>query len=198
MNTSATGGYLAPDAGAIAAPLEDDALDDFLHDVVVGVTGLANELVRPRWQEEPPNLPAFGTDWVAVGVPNRTRDTYAVVQHDETASAGAGADILIRHEHLEVLCSFYGPHCQALATLLADGMLIPQNREELRAAGMAVKQVGEPTKAPEMIKGRWLPRADLTVWVSREIRRSYPVLNLVSAQATLDVEAIEITITATP
>jgi hypothetical protein len=195
-NTSATGGYVIP--GVLPDPLEDDALDDFMGDVVGAITGLdRNTLVRPRWQAEPPNLPAFGTNWVAVGVPERTRDTYPVIQHDPAAAAGEGADILIRHEQLKLLCSFYGPNCQANAGFLADGLMIAQNREAMGLAGFALREVGEPTKAPDMIKNKWTPRCDLAVWISREIRREYPILNLISAQATLNSVVITDAITAT-
>jgi hypothetical protein len=195
-NDSATGGYLAP--GVIAAPLEDQALEDFLHDVVAGITGIANDLVRPRWQEEPPNLPARNVDWVGQGIPNRRRDTFPVVQHDPDASAGAGADILIRHEELELLCSFYGPNCQAKATLLADGIFIPQNREVLATVGLKLKEAGEPTKAPELIKGRWYQRCDLAIWLRREIRRQYPVLNLLAATGEVITTAATRTLNVSP
>lgn len=197
-NTSATGGYLAPD-GVIPDPLEDDALDDFMGDVVAGITGLNRDTaVRPRWQAEPPNLPAFGTNWCAVGVPERTRDTYPAIIHGATAASGQGADTLIRHEQLKLLVSFYGPSCQALAGLFADGLMVAQNRETLELAGFALREVGEPTKAPEILKNQWTPRCDLAAWMSREIRREYPVLNLLSAQATLQTDAISEAINATP
>lgn len=67
-NTSATGGYLLPEQSP--APLEGDALDDFFHDIVAGITGLDTNLVRPRWQETPPPAPKRGTNWAAVGVMN--------------------------------------------------------------------------------------------------------------------------------
>lgn len=196
-NTSATGGYLAPD-GFYPDPLEDDALDDFMGDVVAAISGLDRDAaVRPRWQAEPPDLPAFGTDWCAVGVPERDRDTYPAIIHDATAASGQGADTLIRHEQLKLLVSFYGPHCQKLAGYLADGLMIAQNREALETGGFALKEVGVPTKAPEILKNRWTPRCDLAAWISREIRREYPVLNLLSAQATLNAPPIVETITAT-
>lgn len=194
-NNSSTGGYLTPD-GVIAPPLEDDALDDFLGDVVAGITGLDRDTaVRPRWQQEPPNLPARTINWVAVGVARRTADTNAVELHDPTAASGAGADTIIRHEDLELICSFYGPRCQAIGSALRDGLAVAQNREALLAAGMALVSVSDLTKAPEMIKSAWYNRADLTVVVRREVRREYSVLSLLSAVGELitDVETIEIT-----
>lgn len=180
MTDSSTGGYLLPN-GAIAPPLEDGALDDFLHDLVAGITGLAADLVRPRWQEEPPNLPPRSTDWVAFGVVSRTSDPNAAVTHDGAAAEGEGADIVIRHEQLDLLASFYGPNCQAYGARLRDGLAVGQNREALLLAGMGLSSVGDLTRAPELIKGKWLSRADLPVQIRREIRREYPILNLTRA-----------------
>lgn len=191
-NTSASGGYLAPD-GVITPPLEDQALDDFLGDLVGGITGLdRDKYVRPRWQEEPPNLPARTVNWVAVGVVHRTSDTNAVEQHD---AGGQGTDVVIRHEELDLLCSFYGPNCQAYGALLRDGLGVAQNREALFLAGMGLVSVGDLTKAPEMIKSAWYQRTDLTVVIRREVRREYSVLNILSATAEIisDVETVTIT-----
>lgn len=183
-NDSSTGGYLTPTG---VAPLEDEALDDLLHDVVAGITGLANELVRPRWQPEPPPTPDWGADWCAMGIMHRTADTFAVEGHD---SAGEGSDYLIRHEVLSLLCSFYGPNSQAKGALLRDGLSIAQNREALAGSGIALVSVGDLTKAPELVKNRWLNRADLPVVLRREIMRTYPVLNVTSAQIELNSETV--------
>ncbi len=191
MTDSSTGGYLVPDP-ALAAPLEDDALDDFMHDLVAGITGLDPTLVRPRWQPEPPNMPPKDTDWVGVGIPTRRTDVFPVIEHDPHAAGGLGADILIRHEELDLLCSFYGPHCQAYAARLRDGLGIAQNREPMAAAGMALVSAGDPTKAPEMIKNTWVGRADLTVVIKRVISREYAVLNLLSAEGTIATEAVTV------
>ena len=184
-NTSATGGYLVPD-GVITPPLEDDALDDFLHDVFQGVAGIADpKLVRPRWQPDTPNLPDRSVTWMAFGIMNRSADTFAAVIHDGAAAAGEGADVVQRNELLDIMCSFYGPNCQATGALFRDGLSVAQNREVLFLNGMGLVSVGDLKKAPELVKNVWLPRADLPLVIRREIRREYPVLNLLSAQATL-------------
>lgn len=181
---SSTGGYIAP---AGTPPLEDDALDDFMQALVVGITGLPGASVRPRFQQEPPNIPAAGTDWAAIGITHRRADTFAVEQHDST---GQGTDTLIRHEELDLLCSFYGPAAQSNGARLRDGISIAQNREALQLAGMGLISVGDLTKAPEMIKNRWLNRADLMVAIRREVRRSYPVLNLLSLTGALKSKTV--------
>lgn len=182
MTDSATGGYLLPN-NPPAAPLEDATLDDFIGDVVAGITGLDRaNLVRPRWQTDTPNLPARSVNWVAFGVMSRSADTFAVEQHDP---AGNGTDVMIRHEELDILASFYGPNCQGYGTLLRDGLSIAQNREQLFLAGMGLIAVGDVTKAPEMLKSAWYGRADLPFSIRREVRRVYPVLNLLSSAGTI-------------
>src|ERR1700694_2060232 len=130
MTDSSTGGYLIPSAAP--APLEGQALLDFLQGVIVGITGLAGTMVRPVWQSGPPNIPDAGTAWCAFRITTRPSSTFPHVKHDP---AGQGADALQRHEALHVLCSFYdlgsGGQADGLAALLRDGLSIPQNREIL-------------------------------------------------------------------
>lgn len=184
-NTSATGGYLVPDS-AIAPPLEDDALDTFLHDFFQGVSGFADgSLVRPRWQPDTPNLPDRSVDWFAFGVTKRPGDPFPALMHVDTLNGGQGADVLTRNELLDVLLSFYGPNCQGVGSLVRDGLQVAQNMEVLYLAGMAMVEAKDLTKNPEIVKNQWLPRVDLPLIIRREVRREYPVLNLLSAQATL-------------
>ncbi|HEX7826978.1 MAG TPA: hypothetical protein VF477_18900 [Mycobacterium sp.] len=182
MTDSSTGGYLLPN-NPPAAPIEDAALDEFMGDIIAGCTGLdRDKFVRPRWQLDVPNAPARNVNWVAFGVMRRRADTFAVEQHDPTDQ---GTDVMIRHEELDLLASFYGPNCQAYGTLLRDGLSIAQNREPLFLAGMGVISVGDVTRAPEMLKSAWYGRADLPYSIRREVRRVYPVLNLLSAAGTV-------------
>lgn len=183
-NTSATGGYLTPSAAP--APLEGQALNDFIQQWVVGITGLDGTMVRPRWQAEPPNIPTAGVAWAAIGITSRPSDTYPYVKHDPT---GLGSDELQRHETLNVLVSFYDLGTNGLAdqyaALLHDGTAIPQNSEALGAADMKFIACGEPVTVPSLLKQRWLYRVDLPVELRRQITRIYAVENLLSAQGTL-------------
>lgn len=182
-NTSATGGYLI--AADDPAPLEDEALDDFLQAVVVGISGLAGTVVFPRWQTDVPNLPDAGTDWAAVGVTEQDPDTYAVTSHDPEGADDDGVDQLIRHETIVVKTSFYGPNAGKYMSLFRDGLQVEQNRAALTAAGFGLKQTSKPIRAPELVKGKWLNRIDLDLIVRRMILREYPVLSLLSANGTI-------------
>jgi hypothetical protein len=138
-------------------------------------------MVRPRWQPEPPNLPDYGTDWCATGiVRRRPLGAYpAAIRYP----AGAGYDEMQRHEEFDLLCSFYGPGADQYAANLHDGLGVWQNYAPLRLAGMAYVECREAIRLPELIKERWVDRVDKTVVVRRIIRRAYPILNLLSAEA---------------
>jgi hypothetical protein len=178
--SSNVAGYLQP--ANTPAPLQDNALEDFLGDVVTGITGLdRDELVRPRWQEEPPNIPSRDVTWCGIGVTDQQADTNAAVM---TAQDGTSQD-LVRHETLTIVASFYGPLSGEFAAMFRDGLQIDQNNEALFTAGFGLISATGPTKAPELIKEKWYQRSDI-VWLSRrEIRRTYPVLSLLSAHGTI-------------
>ncbi len=72
-NDSASGGYLLPQDGT--PTLEpDDPFDTLIQSIVVGVTGMPGDLVRPRWQPVPLAEPEPGTDWCAIGVTGEDPD----------------------------------------------------------------------------------------------------------------------------
>lgn len=176
-------GFIAPNVSP--APLEGQAFDGFLQQIIVGITGMTGSLVRPRWQPEPPNLPAIGTTWAAFGVMLTTPDTYAAIIH---RGAGEGTDELQRHETNEVLISFYGPDADLYASRLRDGLQIAQNREMLFLNGMAHVETKAPISVPTLVKERWLYRLDVTWVMRRAIQRVYPILNVLSAQGSINYE----------
>jgi hypothetical protein len=185
MNDSSTGGYLAPTG---AAALDDDALDAVFQQLVAGVTGIPGNLVRPLWQQNPPNLPDAGTNWVALGIPNRSTDDFAFVEH-VSPPTGTPYDLYQRHEILHIRASFYGPQAAGNAMLFRDGMLIAQNRETLGLLGMGYVASQEPRQVPDLVNQQWRKRVDMTFDVKRVVQRQYPVLNLASAGVTMQTLA---------
>lgn len=182
-NTSATGGYLVPSS---TAPLQDDGLADALQEMVVGITGLDPTLVRPRWQAVPPKQPEATVNWAAVGETRIDNDTYAAILHDP---AGEGSDTLYRSQVLEVVASFYGPNRYGYATLFADGLLIPQNNEAIQRNGLFLMDPGSVVLGTsELVNMNWIPKADVRVTFSRQIARTYPILNVLEAEGTIHSE----------
>ncbi|ALD93470.1 hypothetical protein CR3_4288 [Cupriavidus gilardii CR3] len=184
-NDSSTGGYLSP---AVASPpLEDDALDDLLHDLVAGVTGLPGSLVRPRWQPTVPKQPEPSVNWCAIGVTVQTNDASPAIKHDPT---GDGSDVYQRHQDIELLCTFYGPAAKGYAQMLVDGLAIPQNSEQLGLNDMKFVSAGTIRAAPDLVNQQWVRRYDVTVALRRKITRTYPVLNLLSAQVKTETDSV--------
>lgn len=174
-NTSATGGYLAPEG--IPTPA-DEALENILQAMVTGITGLPGMYVRPRWQPGNPIQPEPTVDWCAIGVMKTRSDANPAIEHDGT---GDGEDHYQRHQEVILLATFYGPNSQGYAQLLADGISVPQNSEAMRAQNMAFVEAGEITGAPELINQQWVRRYDVRIRLRRKIERTYPVLNILSA-----------------
>lgn len=184
-NDSSTGGPIAP-VPTSAAPLEGKALNDFLNELIAGITGLDGTMVRPSFQTVPANVPTEGEAWCAFRIASRPSDTFPFVGHNP---AGDGADILKRNEELRIVCSFFDLGTNSLAStnaaLLRDGLAIAQNREKLTRAGMGLVSVGEPLDVPVIVKSRWMYRIDMEVVIRRLVERSYPVLNVLTADITL-------------
>lgn len=183
-NTSATGGYLTP---TTVSPAYDLPLDVQVQGMVAGITGLAGNLVRPRWQPRPPAQPSASTNWCAVGI---TEIGAAYGHHQSHVSTGEGYDESEAYEDLELLASLYGPGSAGLATLLRDGLWVAQNREAMQAVGLRLRDVGRRvTLLGELVNQEYIRRADVTVSLSRVVTRRYPILNLLEAQIALQAES---------
>jgi len=189
-NTSATGGVLTP-TDPPAPPLNDQQLEDFFQAWTVGLTGYASNLVRPAWQENPPDIPDNGVDWCSFKVGVSSADTFAVNLQDAT---GQGYNQLRRHQVLTVRFSFWGPNASSYADLLRDGAAIPQNLEIFQLNNMGLIGFGEQVTAPEIVKNLWYRRVDMEMQVKRQIVRNYQVLTLDAAQILLNNELYTTTI----
>lgn len=181
-NTSATGGYLSP--ASSPAPAEDAALDAILQQLIVNLTGLPGNMVRPRWQETPPQEPCLTDNWAAIGVTTISPDGYT-----PSITHSASGDTLTRHEKIEVLASFYGPSGQMNAAMARDGIFIDQNMEALKALGFGFVDVGPIRSVPELTNQRWRRRYDFTLTLRRKVVRVYPVLDLASAELVINSDA---------
>lgn len=177
-NTSATGGYLLQ---GDPKPIEGQALRRFLHGLLVGVSGLPTTLVRPSWQPNPPPIPDIDTDWLAFGI-SAVRPEAGDPYYRQLDT---GEGLTIRHEAIDVACTFYGPNAVGNAGALRDGMYIGQNRENLYLAGMGLVGFSDTIHAPELINDRFFDRADITMTLRREVRRTYPILHFVAAYGAI-------------
>jgi hypothetical protein len=187
-NDSSTGGALLPLPAPAPVPIEDDALIDFFQTLVVSITGLPGDMVRPRWQPEAPNIPPAGTNWCGIGITKQKRDTFAAEIHNPAVGDTPGYDELRRHELITVLASFYGPNANSMASQFSDGMQVAQNREVLSQNNMGYVEGNDIINIPQLIKEIWYYRSDFEFIVKRQLRRFYQVLDLNSASGGLNTD----------
>jgi hypothetical protein len=172
----------------LANSLDDDALFDFFHDYIVGITGLANESVLPRWQLEPPNIPT-GNNWCAFGITGYETDTFvAEVQKSSTVNE------IHRHEMINLLISFYGDNPIYYARVFRDGIQVSQNMEMLNTENMSLISSGDIIMLPTLLKERWLKRVDMPFTVRRQVVRGFPVLSVIGSNITVNNEKFTETI----
>jgi len=174
----------------LANSLDDDDLFNFFHDFIVGLTGIANELVLPRWQPEPPNIPATALNFAAFGVTSYKADTYAA-----DVLKAAGTFELHRHETIELMVSFFGQNCGAYGRIFRDGIQVEQNRDVLSMNNFGLLECNDVVMAPTLFKERWLRRADVAFTVRRQVVRGFPVQPLVGATIVVNNEKYTETIT---
>lgn len=183
---SSTGGYLAP---VTLAPTDDAGFDQLLQPVLVGITGLDPTLVRRAWQANvdpttglpvtPPD-PTRNTDWCSFRTIDEDADVNPTFIHDGSDNGGLGTSTSLRTEEAQVMVSFYGPNATANASLLRDGFGISQNREAMRASGVAFVRTERITKVPDLQNGAWIRRADLVFRCRRVAVRTYAIRNVES------------------
>jgi hypothetical protein len=157
------------------------SLDDFVQQIVAGITGLPGDLVRPRYQQEPPDLPPIGTDWCAVGVFGDARPSGYPYGVEDSLPAGQGSQDRADFEEFDVLASFYGPDADRYATLLRQGLFVANNQEPLYLAKVALVGTGPRRRMTDLIQRKFMERYDVLVTFTRTVLTSYPVLYFLSA-----------------
>lgn len=189
---STVAGFLAP----VSWPIYDDPLDDFLHVFFTALSTLPGQLVRPRWQPEPPNMPGFTTNWLAWGITDIEEDRFA--HQEEVPAAGPLPDLLLvsRDELLNTLLSFYGPKAGQLAKQVSNSVQLGQNRAYLRAQSMTVVEVMGQFRVPALFKEKWVPRVDMRIVFRRRATSSYQIKTLENFQVGLDNEHYTTALTA--
>lgn len=182
--SSGQAGYLPP----ATSPSYGDPLDDLFHDFIAGITEIPGNLVRPRWQPEPPTQPDFNVNWVAFGITSAQPDKFMYARHDPSAGP-EGSSFIERDELLTVLISFYGPQSMDYAMRLIDGIEVGQNRADLSSARAEIRYTNDPVIVPALLKEKWVKRVDVPVIVSRRTSRRYAVNTIASGQLGLDNES---------
>lgn len=186
-NDSTTKGYLLPVSTYVP---EDDVLITELQNFVSLITNIPGNLVRPRWQAQPPNQPPATTNWVALGVIENEVAGFPVIQHDGTADNGQGLSRFTRPETLTVLISCYGPYARGNAALIRDSMYVRQNLDMLLPYGIELRGIDRPiVSTPELVNTQWINRADLQISFVRMVIRDYAIRNFNSAEVDLSIQS---------
>ena len=171
-------GYLTPTS---SAPLPGSlTLTQFIQSVIVGISGYAGTLVRPKWQQTPPKQPDVSVNWIAFGVVVGKPDVNAYVNMDEE-----GNSTFQRQQDLDVEVWFYGPDAQDNAFKFLDGFQIQQNLEAMRLADMGYRGFQDPVQGADLIHERWVPIWKVTLTLTRQVDRTYPILSFVSAVGSM-------------
>lgn len=103
-----------------------------------------------------------------------------LVSGDTLTGGNTNGNITQRHEDIQVDCAFYGPDCWEYSGIVRDGFQIPQNLEGLRSVNMGFVGTSQAMHVPDLIHERWVDRFEMSVFLRREVMRSYPILSLVS------------------
>jgi hypothetical protein len=178
-NTSATGGYLLP---THSSPYPGGlTFKQFLQSMFVGLSGLPCDLVRGKWQPNPPKDPDIYVNWLALGLGDNAPDANAYVGVNSE-----GGNVFYRHEELEILCTFWGPEADEISSITRDGFQISQNRDALNSANMGFKGTSPAHRVPDLVNERWVDRYEMSVFLRRERIRAYPILTFVSASGNIE------------
>lgn len=181
MNDSSTGGYLSPIQST--PPTEDSALEDFLHTMIAGITGLDAQFVWPLPTTSEP--PAPSVNWCGFTVISFEADSNTALQQLSADDTGLRC---IRQEAIEVRCQFYGPNAGQNACVLRDGLYVSQNGEQLQIHDFGLIDTSGITAAPDVVNQQVRRRYDVSVRLCRKVTRSYRVMSLVSAQTSVATE----------
>ena len=169
--------------------LDDVGLNRFLQQLVLGVTGMEAEFVRPRWQHQPPTQPEIDQDWSAIGPVNREREKFPCVIHStDPENFYRSKDTIYNNEIIACLASFYGPNKDHNAELFTMGLFLEQNREAIFLNGFGLVDVDDAVNVPALLKERWVPGTDIPFRLRRQMVFSYAVPNIKYVDATLYVE----------
>jgi hypothetical protein len=161
-------------------PPDDASWDAIIQKFTKQVTGLPGNLVRPRWQTISPRMPEPNVNWVAIGYTMERTDPNPSIVHNYNLN-GKQCDVLIRHERITALASFYGPNSSALAKLFRDQLYFPQNAALLLQYDAGVNSIGNLSTVPELRNQQWVKRYDFSFTLSRKLVREYLTYDLLYA-----------------
>ena len=154
----------------------------FIQAVLVGISGLPGEMVRPKWQIKPPkNPPAVTENWLAFGIDLTTPDNNAYL-----GSRDGGLTIdSQRQEAMDVSVSIYGPDALEIYGVIRDGIQIPQNQQALATAEMVFVEILAARRIPDLVNEQFYNRVETGIILRRQVNRIYAVPTILSATGVI-------------
>lgn len=165
-NTSATGGFLTLDPGPSRTETED-----VIQDLIIGLTGLAGELVRPAFNGA--EQPERDITWCSFQIGDKEPLGEQVVHLEDVSELRAD-------RNLPVLVIFRGPNADDVAEKMSRGLVIPQNHDFLQRHSLALANAGTVVAFSELVHGNWIRRADLPLTLRQTIRTTVAIKDLKS------------------
>lgn len=156
----------------------------FMHSVLVGVTALPREMVRPAFQRTPFKMPDYDVNWLAYNLTNFTA---------EKGSGYLKGALLERHESFECVCYFYGAAAVDYAIVTRDAFELPQNRKALLDNGIGYDGASAIVRVPELVNSQYYEQVNMTLYFSRQVKRRYYVLDFKSGEGKLHANRAETT-----
>jgi hypothetical protein len=180
--TSATGGFILPSPQPPELDTTPPGLNfvQFVQQLLVGLSELPGNLVRPEWQIEPPKQPDLAVNWLAFGLGSAEADFNAFV-----TTGADGVSSLQRNELIPIRVSVYGPDAYDIVALVRDGFQLTQNLASLRQANVGYAYESPAVHMPDLYNERWYNRWIIEIFVRRQILRTYPILSFISAHGTI-------------
>ncbi len=129
-------------------------VQNVLHTLLVGLSGLDKTLVRPAYQPKPPKTPDLDVTWCAFDISDDTEDAAQMIQGVDQAQ-------IHTEDVLSVRITVYGPGSRDLCKQIKRGLHVPDNLVWLRRHHMALVSIGTIVRLAEEHGGTWLARSDL-------------------------------------
>ena len=161
-------------------PDDDETLERNLSEWILGLTGLPDGHVRPRWTPVQPSQLPQDTNWCAFGIIDISDDDNPAFQNQTDDSAE-----MWKHEKIECMASFYGPGSQGIGSQFRDGLRVSQNNAQLNALGLSLGSYTKLTSAPELINNQWVRRYDLKIQLRRKLVRTYGIKSILSVPVSI-------------
>lgn len=153
-------------------------LTQYIQTILVGLSDLPGNMVRPKWQRDPPSQP--DVNWLAFGIDVTTPDANSYVGLNSQGNVESQ-----RHSRLEIGCAATGPRCLELYGLIRDGFQIQPNLFTLRAANLGFVEVTRGVHIPDLVNEKFIDRILFSVVLNHETIRIYPIPTLVSASGVI-------------